>query len=62
MFRITIKRAESRPGVFIVNFEHILHSIFSVSILDFEWVNVCQGALSCVNIITQSLKISKCCI
>ena len=60
--KLTIKRVESCPDVFIVNFERISHSIFSVSILDFEWVNVCQGALSGVNIVTQSLKISKCCI
>ena len=54
--KLTFKKIKSHHGVFIVNFEHISHSIFSVSILDFEWVNVC------VNIITQSLKISKCCI
>ena len=28
---------------------------FSVSIVDFKQVNVCREALSCVNIITQSL-------
>ena len=54
--KLTIKKIESHQGVFIVNFEHISHSIFSVSTLDFKWVNVC------VNIITQSVKISKCCI
>ena len=47
--KLTIKRVQSRLGVFIVNFEHISHLFFSVSILDFEWVNV--GELSCVNII-----------
>ena len=31
------------------------HIFFSVPIADFKWVNVCQGALSCVNIIPQSL-------
>ena len=52
--KLTIKKVESHHGVFIVNFEHISHSIFSVSILNFEWVNVCVK--------NQSIKISKCCI
>ena len=34
----------------------------SVSIVDFELVNICRGALSCVNIITQSLMMSRCSI
>ena len=62
MFKANNKKSRSRPGVFIANFEHVSHLVFSVSILDVEQVNVCRGALSCVNIITQSLKISKCCI
>ena len=33
--KLTIKRIESRSGVFIVNFEHISHFFFSVSIDDF---------------------------
>ena len=31
------------------------HIFFSVSIVDFKYGNVCRGALSYVNIITQSL-------
>ena len=54
-----ICRVESRSGVFIVNFEHISH-FFKVSIVDFEQVNVFWEALSCVNITTQSLKMSRC--
>ena len=34
--KLTIKRVQSRLGVFIVNFEHISHLFFSVSIPDFE--------------------------
>ena len=60
--KLTIKRVQSRLGVFIVNFEHISHLFFSVSIVDFEQVNVCGGAISCVNIVTQGLKIRKFCI
>ena len=55
--KLTLDTVESCSGVFIVNFEHISH-FFSVSIVDFDWVNVCWGALSCVNIITQSLGMS----
>ena len=48
MFKLTIKTPQSnhqhRSGVFIVNFEHILHFFLSVSIIDFEQVKV--GALS----------------
>ena len=62
MFKVDNGKSRELSGVFIVNFEHISHLFFSVSIVDFEQVNVCRGALSCVNIITQSLKISKCCI
>ena len=36
----TIKRVESHPSVFIVNF-----------IVDFEYLNVFRGALSCVKTI-----------
>ena len=44
--KLTIKTPErrhcrrSRSAVFIVNFEHILHFFSSVSIVDFEQVNV----------------------
>ena len=62
MFKVDNGKSRELSGVFIVNFEHISHLFFSVSIVDFEQVNVCRGALSCVNIITQSLKMSKCCI
>ena len=34
--KLAIKRVESRPGVFIVNFEDISHLFFSDSIVDFE--------------------------
>ena len=33
-------------GVFIVNFEHMLHLFLSVSIVDFEQVNVCYVIVS----------------
>ena len=48
--KLTIKRVESRSGVLLFYFQFC-----SVSIVDFKLVNACQGALSCVNIITQSL-------
>ena len=49
--KLTENTVESLSGCFIVNFEHIWH-LFSVSNIDFEYVSICQGALSCVNIIT----------
>ena len=58
--KLAIKRVESR--VFIVNSEDISHLFFSVCTVECEQVNVFQGALSCVNIFTQSLQMSKCCI
>ena len=48
--KLTIKRVESRSGVLLFYFQ-----FYSVSIVDFKLVNACQEALSCVNIITQSL-------
>ena len=36
MFKANNKKSRSCPGVFIVNFEHVSHLIFSVSILDVE--------------------------
>ena len=47
--KLTIKRVESRSGVLFY------FQFYSVSIVDFKLVNACQGALSCVNVITQSL-------
>ena len=47
---VLINTAESSPGFFIVNFKHVSF-FFSISIVDFELVNVFQGALSRVNII-----------
>ena len=35
------RRQWRRPGVFIVNYEHISHIFSSVFIVDFEQVNVC---------------------
>ena len=42
MFKINNKnnRTFFRSGVFIVNFEHILHLFYSISIVDFEQVNL----------------------
>ena len=34
--KLTIKIAENRPAVFIVNIEQISRLLFSVSIVDFE--------------------------
>ena len=48
--KLTIKRVESRSGVLLFYFQ-----FYSISIVDFKLVNACQEALSCVNIITQSL-------
>ena len=62
MFKVDNGKSRELSGVFIVNFEHISHLFFSVSIVDFEQVSVCGEALNCVNIITQGLKIRKCCI
>ena len=45
--KLTINTVESRSGVFFVNFEHI-SLFFSVSIFDFELVNVSRGTFSCV--------------
>ena len=56
---LLINTAESSPGFFIVNVKHV-SLFFSVSIVDLEQVNVFQGALSRVNIITQSLKMIRC--
>ena len=39
---LTINTVESRSGVFIVNFEHISHFSFNISVVDFEQVNVCR--------------------
>ena len=58
--KLTINTIESRLGVFIVNIEHISHFFKIVSTVYFEWVNVCRGILSCVNISTQNLKMSRC--
>ena len=49
--KVTINIVESRSGVFIINFKHISH-FFGVHVADFEQVNVCRGAFSCVNIVT----------
>ena len=54
---LTINTVESCSGVFSLN---TFHTFFSVSIVDLEQVIVCQGALSCVNIIIQSLKMGRC--
>ena len=50
MFKVNNEYTRTTPchsGVFIVNFEHIFTPFFSVSIVDFEQVNVsrehCQG-------------------
>ena len=47
MFKVNNK--DTRPVVFIVNFEHILRFFTSVSIVDFEQVNVCwfESDLKC---------------
>ena len=49
MFIVTIKTPERRQwrrsGVFIFNFEHILHLFSTVSIVDFEQVNVSWVAI-----------------
>ena len=37
----------------------LMSLLLSVSIVDFELVDVCRGALSCVYIITQSVKMSR---
>ena len=44
---------ESRSGVLLLTLNNF--HFFIVSIVDFKQVNACRGALSCVNIITQSL-------
>ena len=46
--------------VFLLITLNILHTFSGVSNIDFEEVNVYWGALSCVNIITQSLKMTRC--
>ena len=50
--KLPTNTVESRSGVFIFTFD-IIHTFFSVSIVDFANRNVCQRAFSCVNIITQ---------
>ena len=49
-FKWTIKTPEEHPwhrsGVFIVNFEHILHILFSVTIDECDQVNVSWNFLS----------------
>ena len=57
--KLTINEVKCQCGDFIVNFEHIL-SFSSVAIVRYEQINVCRGVFSCVNIITQSIKISRC--
>ena len=47
MFKVNTKNtrmSSCRSGVFIVNFEHISHLFFSVSIVDLEQINVCWEA------------------
>ena len=47
MFKVNSKNtrmSSCRSGVFIVNFEHISHLFFSVSIVDLEQINVCWEA------------------
>ena len=41
--KLTIKTPERRSGVFIVNFEHYFTRSSSVSIVDFEQVNIDWG-------------------
>ena len=41
MLRFESKPNKRRSSVFIVNFEHIAHIFSTVSIVDFEQVNVC---------------------
>ena len=38
--KIPERRQSRRSSIFVVNFEHILHLFSSVSIVDFEQVNV----------------------
>ena len=45
-----------------VNNKYNRKSFWCASIVDFEQVNGCRGALPYVNIITQSLKIIRCSI
>ena len=46
-------------AVSFFNFKQISYFL-SASIIDSEQVNVCRGAFLCVNIITQSLDMSRC--
>ena len=47
--------------VFMIDFEYISSRLFpSVSIVHYEQINVWQELLFCVNIITQSLKMTRC--
>ena len=54
--KLTIKTVECHSSVFIVNFEQFR----SVAIVYYEQISFCRGVLSCVNIITQSIKIRRC--
>ena len=51
--KLTIKRVESRSGILLLTLNNF--HFFSFSIVDFKLVNSFRGALSSVNIITQSL-------
>ena len=47
-------------GVFIIKLWTKFRPFLSVSIVHYEQINICQELFSCVNIITKSLKMSKC--
>ena len=46
MFKVNHKNTRRRSDVSIVNFEHIPHLFLSVSIVDFEQVNLAELMLS----------------
>ena len=50
-----LKRDRRRSGVFTVNFEHTSTPFSSVSIADFEQVNVCWGLLGSEKLLIQFL-------
>ena len=58
--KLTIKTVGCRSGIFILlSFEHISH-LFLLLLFRMNRKNVFWGDFSCVNIITQSIKVSRC--
>ena len=41
MLKFNSKDTGTKASVFIFNFEYILHLFYSISLIDFEQVNVC---------------------